>query len=234
MGGYNPDMSIRDNLSAFRDELQSAAQAYGRKASEITIMAVSKTRTIEEIIEAREAGLELFGENRVEEASEKFSQLDPEVYPLTLIGHLQGKKAARIDSRYSAVHSVDSVKIAEKLSSVRRRLGTPLEILLQVNTSGEETKSGFRDFADFIDSAAMISELPYLSLRGLMTMAPFVNDEKEVRSCFSKCRDWSEKLQPLITGPPLISMGMSSDFRWAVAEGSNLLRIGTTLFGARD
>ena len=226
-------MAIRDNLAAFLEQLNESAVASGRQPRDITIMAVSKTRSIEEIIEARQAGLTLFGENRVEEASGKFADLDPGEYPLVLIGHLQSNKATRIDGRYSAVHSVDTVKIARRLSAVREAILKPLDVLIQVNTSGEDSKSGFRERQSFLEAAQEIAGLPYLELRGVMTMAPFVDDEKTVRECFARCRRWADEIGTLVRGPVTVSMGMSSDFRWAVAEGSTMLRIGTTIFGAR-
>ncbi len=221
-------MSIQRNLEEFYTSLEEACQRYGRSSDEIRVMAVSKTRSVEEIVEARECGLSLFGENRVEEAAEKFAELPETSYPLVLIGHLQSGKVKLLDKRFSALHSLDSLKLARKLSAQRERSGAPLEVLLQVNTSGEESKSGFRDQALFLDAAAEIADLPYLNLRGVMTMAPFVSDEKVVRSCFERCREWGEKMQ----SSPVLSMGMSSDFAWAVAEGSTMLRIGSTIFGA--
>ena len=99
-----------------------------------------------------------------------------------------------------------------------------------MNTSGEESKSGFSDRSAFAEIAAQVAELPRLQLRGLMTMAPFVDDEHIVRDCFSKCREWAGDISPILDGEPVLSMGMSSDYRWAIAEGSNMLRIGTALF----
>lgn len=226
-------MSIRDHWLEFRTSLEIYANKYNRNPESITVMAVSKTRSVEEIIEAEEAGLKLFGENRVEEASDKFADLDPLKYPLYLIGHLQSNKVNKIDARYAGVHSVDSLKIAQRLSAQRVMIGKPLEILLQVNTSGEVSKSGISNLALLREIASEIAEMPYLELHGLMTMAPFVDNEAIVRSCFSLCREWSEKISNVFKGEPVLSMGMSSDFEWAVAEGSNLLRIGTTIFGGR-
>ena len=216
------------------ENLSNAAARYQRNVEDITIMAVSKTRSQEEVVEAREAGLTLFGENRSEEASEKFADLEAQTYPLYLIGHLQSNKISRITSRYAGVHSVDSVKLARKLSERRGEEDTPLEILLQVNTSGEESKSGFADAGEFAEAAAQIAQFPQLSLKGIMTMAPFVDNEVVVRRCFSLARQWGESIESLVDGPLQLSMGMSSDYPWAVAEGSNLLRVGTTLFGRRD
>ncbi len=227
-------MSIKDNWQRFQDELQNSTEYYHRDLSSISVMAVSKTRSVDEIREAGIQGLSIFGENRVEEASEKFAHLDSDQYPLYLIGHLQGNKVGRIDARYTAVHSIDSLKTAHRLSRHRESLKLPLEVLMQVNTSGEDSKSGFRDPVEFLESAAEIAELPYLEFGGLMTMAPFVDDETEVRSCFSLCREWSEKIKNLINGETILSMGMSSDYKWAVAEGSTLLRIGTSIFGGRE
>ena len=226
-------MLIKDNLRLFLEQLGESAEYYRRDINSITVMAVSKTRSIEEIREAESAGLGIFGENRVDEALEKFSPLDAQQFPLYLIGHLQSNKVAKIGARFKGVHSVDSLKLAHRLSRQRETLKAPLEILLQVNTSGEETKSGFKDVEELKDAAAEIAQLPFIQLRGLMTMAPFVNDEKVVRSCFSSCREWAEKIGEYLIDEPVLSMGMSSDFRWAVAEGSTMLRIGTSLFGGR-
>ena len=252
-------MSIADNWAIFQDDLAHAAQRYGRGPDEITVMAVSKTRSAREIREARSAGLTLFGENRTDEASGKFEGLDAEDYPLYLIGHLQSGKASRITRRFNGVHSVDSIRIARKLSKVRAQASSsapvstspqapapaapassapspppPLEVLIQVNTSGEESKSGFRDPEEFKDAAAQIAAMPGILFKGVMTMAPFVDNEAIVRGCFAECRRRLEDVKPLISGAPVLSMGMSSDYRWAAAEGSTLLRIGTAIFGNRE
>ena len=233
-------MSIADNWAIFQDDLAHAAQRYGRGPDEITVMAVSKTRSAQEIREARSAGLTLFGENRTDEAAGKFEGLDAADYPLYLIGHLQSGKASRITRRFTGVHSVDSIRIARKLSKVRAQTSTPapvspspLEILIQVNTSGEESKSGFRDPEEFKDAAAQLAAMPGILFKGVMTMAPFVDNEAIVRGCFAECRRRLEDVKPLISGAPVLSMGMSSDYRWAAAEGSTLLRIGTAIFGNR-
>ena len=235
-------MSIADNWAIFQDDLAHAAQRYGRGPDEITVMAVSKTRSAQEIREARSAGLTLFGENRTDEAADKFEGLDPADYPLYLIGHLQSGKASRITRRFTGVHSVDSIRIARKLSKLRTPASSsapapppaPLEILIQVNTSGEESKSGFRDPEEFKDAAAQIAAMPGILFKGVMTMAPFVDNEAIVRRCFAECRRRLEDVKPLISGAPVLSMGMSSDYRWAAAEGSTLLRIGTAIFGSRE
>lgn len=236
-------MSIADNWAIFQDDLAHAAQRYGRGPDEITVMAVSKTRSAREIREARSAGLTLFGENRTDEASGKFEGLDAADYPLYLIGHLQSGKASRITRRFTGVHSVDSIRIARKLSKVRAQAShsapvspspPPLEVLIQVNTSGEESKSGFRDPEEFKDAAAQIAAMPGILFKGVMTMAPFVDNEAIVRRCFAECRRRLEDVKSLISGAPVLSMGMSSDYRWAAAEGSTLLRIGTAIFGNRE
>jgi len=226
-------MSLLDNWKLFQEHLEDSALAYGRDVNAITVMAVSKTRSVEEIIQAEASGLGIFGENRVEEASEKFTELDSERFPLYLIGHLQSNKVSKISRRFRGVHSVDSLKIARRLSKHCGDIDSALEVLLQVNTSGENSKSGFSDLEELREAADEISHLPFLTLRGLMTMAPFVDDEVVVRSCFSKCRIWSESIKQSIKGDTVLSMGMSSDYSWAIAEGSTMLRIGTTLFGGR-
>jgi len=225
---YDMPVSIRDNWLILRDRFMEAANTYGREPSEISIMAVSKTRSIEEVFEANACGVSLFGENRVEEACDKFPA--SEDFALYLVGHLQSRKVKKIDARFAGVHSVDSLEIAKKLSRRAEENGKNLEILLQVNTSGEESKSGFDDYASFMEIAAEVGELPFLNLRGLMTMAPFTNNESTVRGCFSKCRRWLENIAGIIEGRAVLSMGMSSDFHWAIAEGSSLLRIGSAIF----
>ena len=227
-------MAILDNWRRFQADMNEAAERYHRRMDEIRVMAVSKTRSADEIRSARDAGLDLFGENRVGEAEEKFAVLDPDRYPLVLIGHLQSNKVARISGRFSAVHSVDSLRLAEKLSRHRDSIGAPLEVLIQVNTSGESRKSGFSDYGEFLESAQRIAELPGLRLKGVMTMAPFVDDESVVRRCFAECRRWGQAAANWTDGDPVLSMGMSSDFQWAVAEGSTMLRIGSRLFGSRE
>ena len=227
-------MSITENWQELKHEIHQTAALYGRQGTEIQVMAVSKTRTVQEVQEACKAGLHLFGENRVEEAAEKFAKLNEQACSLCLIGHLQSNKIRLVNTRFAAVHSVDSVKLAQKLSVHRKNLNAPLEVLVQVNTSGEESKSGFPDANKFAEAAAEIAELPFLNLKGVMTMAPFVDDEKTVRQCFARCREWAERIANLSDTSLILSMGMSSDFRWAIAEGSNLLRIGTSIFGERQ
>ena len=233
-GVYNDCMPVRKNWATFQDDLFVAVQRYGRRPEAISVMAVSKSRTVDQIREARRVGLGIFGENRVEEASRKYSRLDAAEYRLYLIGHLQSNKAAGIDRRYAGVHSVDSIRIAGKLSAAREKIDVPLEVLIQLNTSGEESKSGFRSRDEFEDAAAEIAAMPFLELKGVMTMAPLVNDEAVVRRCFSRCREWSQAVGHLVSGEMVLSMGMSSDYAWAVAEGSTLLRIGTAIFGSRE
>ncbi len=224
-------MNIEERWNFFKSEMDNAAHFYGRQSSDIRVMAVSKTRTISEIEVAREVGLDHFGENRVEEAVNKFDKLDRVRFPMYLIGHLQRNKVNKINRRFAGVHSIDTIALAEKLSLFREQLGHPLEILIQVNTSGEESKSGFADEEEFADAAARIAALPYLTLKGVMSMAPFVDEEKTIRSCFSQCRRWSERIEEFVDDYIILSMGMSSDFRYAIAEGSNLLRIGSLIFG---
>lgn len=224
-------MSIQKNWTQFQEELNKTSLSYGRSASDIQVMAVTKTRSVEEVKEAESVGMRVFGENRVGEAVEKFAELDRTRFPLYLIGHLQSNKVRKINSEFHGVHSIDSLELAQSLSGHRASLNLPLEILLQVNTSGEQSKSGFTEKEKFTDLAAQIAELPFLKLKGVMTMAPFVNDEQIVRNCFALCRNWFEAIHNYIVGTPILSMGMSSDFKWAIAEGSTMLRIGTTLFG---
>jgi hypothetical protein len=230
---------LRDNLAHVQHRIATAAARGGRDVSAITLVAVSKTHPVEALLAAYELGVRHFGENRVEEAATKlpaFRQAnnDPTVV-FHMIGHVQSRKADTVATLFDRVHSVDSVKLAQRLA---RFTAKPLPILLEVNVSGEESKYGFgggrRD--ELFSAVEVIAQLPNLHLGGLMTMAPLVDDPEQARPVFQALRDLRDELEarysPLKL--PQLSMGMTDDFEVAIEEGATLVRIGRAIFGERE
>jgi pyridoxal phosphate enzyme (YggS family) len=197
-------------------------------------MAVTKTHPREAVLAAREAGLSVFGENRVCEAAEKYAEA-PSGIELHLIGHLQTNKAKTAAPLFSWVDSIDSLRAARALDS--RLLQKDMNILLELNTSGEESKSGYTSFDELVGDLEEILLLPRLRLRGLMTVGPLSGDRERIRAAFRLLRKCQEKLRAYVPADcriDTLSMGMSSDFEIAVEEGANLIRLGTILFGKRE
>ncbi|HDQ13837.1 MAG TPA: YggS family pyridoxal phosphate-dependent enzyme [Sediminispirochaeta sp.] len=231
MGGMD---SIAKNLEAVRRRIEQAAARAGRKAEDIRLMAVTKTKSSEVVEEAYRAGLRLFGENRVQEAVEKFSNFYDDA-ELHIIGHLQSNKAKKAVDVARCVQSIDKLKTAWELEKRCAAAEKQMDIYLEYNTSGEESKSGYRDRDLFFRDIEKIAELPHLRIRGLMTIGPLTDNETEVRSAFAYLRELFEETRRRYTELDLreLSMGMTGDFEWAVLEGSTMVRVGTALFGAR-
>ena len=214
--------------------MAEAALRSGRNPSEITIVAVTKTHPASVVEEVIAAGAEDVGENRVQE----FLAKAPEVKSPCrwhLIGHLQTNKVARVIGRFSMIQSVDSLKLAEKLSVAGEREGVVTDILVEVNTSGEESKFGV-DPAGALELCGAIADLPALNLRGLMTVGPWVEDVVVVSRAFASLRRLAGEIEGAgIDGVSMehLSMGMSDDFETAIAEGSTIVRLGRVIFGPR-
>ncbi len=227
-------MTIRENLEKIRETVDRAAEKTGRNPSDIELMAVSKTKPVDMIREAYEAGQRLFGENRVAEAAEKFALLpgDAEVH---LIGHLQKNKAKQAVSAFRCIQSLDSEALAERLIRFCSDSDTSLKVLLQLKTADEGGKTGLDTEEALIELAGKLREQDALKVSGLMTIAPFTDDEGTVREAFARCRRLQERLVSLYPDQDysVLSMGMSSDYEWAVREGSTLLRVGSAIFGSR-
>ena len=202
---------------------------------EIAIIAVTKTQSVAVIREAVAAGLSVVGENRVQEAVEKAAQLTDLPLEWHLIGHLQTNKVKQAVALFSLIHSVDSERLADEIDRCARLAGKVQDVLIQVNVGGEETKSGIAPSqADHL--AVYMDSLPNLRLRGAMTIAPLVEDAEMTRPVFQEMRIIFERLRQKISRPEdfrWLSMGMTHDYRIAVSEGANMIRIGTGLFGAR-
>lgn len=231
-------MSVAENIARVRERMDRAARGAGRNPEEITLMAVSKTFPSQRIREAYEAGLRVFGENRVQEFAGKSDALRDLFHAeWHLIGHLQSNKANKAAELFSAVDSIDSVKLAEKLNAAAERLGKTLSVLIEVNVGGEEAKNGIDPRSHELD--AILESAPQfhnLNIRGLMTIPPFTDDPEGARPYFRQLRELRDRISarslPHIE-MAILSMGMSHDFEIAIAEGSTCVRVGTGIFGER-
>jgi len=220
------EMDIARNLHDVERRIAQAAQRAGRSPAEITIVAVTKGLTAQAIEAALEAGIRHIGENRVQEAREKIARLS-NLQPCPtwhMVGHLQTNKVKTAVEIFDIIHSIDSLRLAEALSG---RARNTVPVLLQVNISGEEPKSGFSE-AELPKAAEDVARLSMLKVKGLMTIAPLVSDPEEVRPIFRRLRELRDSL-----GLEHLSMGMSDDFEVAVGEGATMVRIGRAIFGER-
>lgn len=230
-------MSISENLQLVQHRITTSAQAVGRDPASICLLAVSKTFDAQAVLTAAQAGQRAFGENYVQEAIDKIATIRSLKSDLQLewhfIGPLQSNKTRQIAEHCDWVHSVDRLKIAQRLSEQRPAGMPPLQICLQVNVSGEATKSGIEPEA-LLELARAVVELPNIRLRGLMAIPEPTEDVQQQRAAFAKLRMMQQDL--LAAGIPTdtLSMGMSSDMDAAIAEGATIVRIGTAIFGVRD
>ena len=223
---------FRDRLEAVRRRMAEACARCGRDPASVRLLPVSKPVPPSAIREAAEAGLTAFGENRVQEAQAKIP-LCPGQIQWHLIGHLQSNKVRPVVRLFSAVHSVDSVDLLDKLNAAAGEAGRRIEVLLQVNIAGEAAKHGMKP-GEAPGAVEAANAFPNLILTGLMTIPPFDPDPAKSRPHFRKLRELRDSLQER-TGTPLpeLSMGMSNDFGEAIAEGATWIRIGSALFGDR-
>jgi len=224
---------IQERLPRVLDRIAAAAERSGRDPSGVRIVAVTKGHAPCAVEAVAEAGLRDIGENRVDELQRKRAVLNDLAVNWHMIGHVQRRKAGPAARLAGLVHSVDSLRLAEKLSRLGEAEGRRVPVLVQLNVSGEATKGGFPE-AEALDGVATVAALGGLRVLGLMTMAPFVADETVLRSTFRKTREVMEAAAgtPGVEGSEL-SMGMSNDYEIAVEEGSTMVRLGTTLLGER-
>jgi len=226
--------SIAANLERVRERVARAAERAGRRADEITIVAVSKTFSVEVIRAAHEAGLRHFGENRVQEFDAKHAKLSDLGDTIWhFIGHLQSNKAHRAVRLFDRIDCVDSLSLAHKLETAAATEHLRLPVLIEVHLGREATKSGVAE-KDLPELAAGFSQLPHLELQGLMTIPPYSDGPEDARPYFRKLRELRDALRRE-TGfaLPVLSMGMSHDFEVAIEEGATEIRVGTALFGER-
>jgi pyridoxal phosphate enzyme (YggS family) len=231
---------VARNLAQIREEIARVQAAEGL-GNDVSIVAVTKGHPAAAVVAAADVGLKDVGENRVQEALEKRTELTDIPVRWHLIGHLQTNKARFVPGNFSVVHSVDSLRVAEALVTAQRRAReqsesaseNTLTVLLQLNVSGESHRSGCAP-ERVSQLAHQVSGLPGLQLRGLMTMAPFTGEERVQRDAFCRLRLLRDRLQAEGFHMPELSMGMSGDYKAAVAEGATLVRLGTVLFGERQ
>lgn len=223
---------LQENLSRVEERIARSLARSGRTGN-VTILGVTKGHSAAAVRAAYEAGLREIGESRVAELEAKRAEVDCPVR-WHLVGHLQRNKVRRALSLFDLLHSVDSLRLAQELSVEAERAGMEVAALAQVNASGETTKGGFAVEAG-LDAVAELAALPRLRVQGLMTMAPLTDDDSILRGTFARTRALFEECASRVPGfqARYLSMGMSNDFEIAIEEGSNLVRLGTVLFGER-
>lgn len=238
MTGHDPyHRAVAENLPRVRERIAAAAERSGRDPGTVRVVAVTKSHPPGAIEAVLAAGLRDIGENRVEELQWKAPLFEAGAVNWHAIGHIQRRKAAGASRLAALIHSVDSLRLARKLSRLGEAEGRRIPVLVQVNASGEPTKGGFpaaRAPDEAVAGIARVAGLPGLRVDGLMTMAPFVADEADLRATFRTTREVLEAARGIngVDGREL-SMGMSNDYEIAVEEGSTMVRLGTTLLGRR-
>lgn len=227
---------MRDRIQKIEQQIRDAAEKAGRNADEIRLVAVSKIKPASMVKEAISAGQKIFGENYIQEAVAKVEEIASDEAQWHFIGHLQSKKSKYAAGVFDLIHSVDSLKLAKELDKHAAKKGVVQKILLQVNTSGEDSKSGATDDT-VIALVREVAALKNIAVKGLMTMPAFFDDPEGARPYFRQLRLIKERIDALaIDGVEMkeLSMGMSGDFEVAIEEGATLVRVGTAIFGARD
>jgi pyridoxal phosphate enzyme (YggS family) len=245
----SPDPTIDEKIQRVTHQIHAACRRAGRNPGDVKLMAVSKTHPAEAIAAAFAAGIRLFGENRVQEFQRKSDDLkalgisvagfgDELTGPaqVHLIGHLQSNKTAKAAEIFSAIDTLDSLKLAQRLNEAAVRMGRKVPVLLEIKLSEEATKTGLTPGST--ELAELLEQLPdlhHLTMRGLMTVAPLDENRETARTCFRRLRQLRDQLAPQHSRLDFseLSMGMSGDFEIAIEEGSTLVRIGTAIFGPR-
>ncbi len=224
---------ITENIKSLQQRIEQKCSGVNRKSSEIKLIAVSKTFGAEDIEKVFNEGLRDFGENKAQELSAKYELLGNKI-TWHFIGHLQRNKVRNVVPNAAYIHSVDSLQLASEINKYAARNNKIQKILLQVKTSGEESKFGVQDKNELIDLVRYCSEFSNIALEGLMTIAPLTEDEKLIRQSFRQMRKLRDELNSQGFGLKELSMGMTSDFEIAIEEGATMLRIGSAIFGERD
>ncbi len=225
---------IRENIEKVRGNIAKACEKSGRKAEDVTLIAVSKTKPVSMLQEAYDCGCRDFGENKVQELVDKWEQM-PKDIRWHMIGHLQRNKVKYIVDKAYLIHSVDSLRLAEEISKEAVKKNVTVSILVEINVAGEETKfgTGCDEACGLVEE---IAKLPNLLIKGLMTIAPYVENPEENRQYFEKLRQiYVDIIHKNIDNVYMeqLSMGMTGDYEIAVAEGATYVRVGTGIFGER-
>ncbi|MBD3233911.1 MAG: YggS family pyridoxal phosphate-dependent enzyme [candidate division Zixibacteria bacterium] len=225
---------IERNFRQLKEDIKNICASLGADCENIMIVAVTKTFPPEVVQSALEAGITHIGENRIQEAEDKVDTVRRLKGRFHMIGHLQSNKAKKAVEMFDMIQSVDSIKIAGKIADEAAKRSKRMEILLQVNCSGEETKSGF-DPLEMLEAAERIKALPGVEIKGIMTIGPFVDDESIIRRDFQLTRKLYDDIRS--RNPDIdmkyLSMGMSADYHIALREGANMIRVGSVIFGSR-
>lgn len=226
---------LKENLQEVEQRIAAACKRAGRRREDVTLIAVSKTKPVETLQEAYDLGIRVFGENKVQELTDKYDRLPKDIH-WHMIGHLQTNKVKYITGKVDLIHSVDSLKLASVIEKESEKHGCMTDILVEVNVAKEESKFGL-SMEEVIPFWEKTSEFSHINVRGLMTIAPFVANPEENRAIFADLHklyvDIKEK--NIDNGTvSILSMGMTNDFEVAIEEGATMVRIGTGIFGARN
>lgn len=219
------------NINKVKKAIEGAAEKAGRKPDEIKLIAISKTIETERIKEAIDAGLNTFGENRIQEAQGKIDEL-PDSIEWHLVGHLQSNKVKYIFDKFALIHSVDSLQLAEEIDKKAETKGKRVNILIQINVSGEKSKFGV-PLDNAIPVVTDICKLKNPKVRGLMTIPPYAENPEDSRVFYKKLKSLKMELEGKNIILPELSMGMSNDYEVAIEEGATLVRVGSAIFGSR-
>lgn len=226
---------IAENILSVERRIEEACKRAGRDRSEVTLICVTKTMPVEDLQKAYDAGQRCFGENRVQEINDKFPQL-PRDIQWHMIGHLQRNKVKYLMDKATMIHSVDSYPLAQTISREAVKAGRVMDILLEVNAAGEESKFGL-SYEQVPDLVREIAPLPGIRVRGLMTVAPYTEDPQSNRVFFRKLRELAVDIDRQSidnVSMHVLSMGMTGDFEVAIEEGASHIRVGTAIFGSRN
>lgn len=234
-GGVRPHtspVSLADNLAAVRQRMTRACEASGRSPEDVTLLAVSKNHPAETVTEAVQLGVELFGENRIQEAKAKIPA-SPSSARWHFIGHLQSNKAREAVAWFEMIEGLDSLALAQELQKQADKASKRIRVLAEVNVAGESSKFGWNP-ERLLTELAPLNALGRIELCGLMTVAPYSTDPERVRPVFRRLRELRDRCADILGAPlPVLSMGMSGDLEIAIEEGATLVRVGTALFGPR-
>jgi len=240
-------MSIADNIKRVQDRISDACFKANRDPYEVILVAVSKQKSVDDIVSAVEAGIQHIGENRVEEGAGKIGPVQaaaPDAVTWHMVGHVQSRKAKQVIRHFDMLQSLDSLRLAKRFSRLAGESDRRLEVLLEINISGEASKHGFAGYNWYQEPSVKerlrhelgeLSQLPHLEVRGLMTMAPFNAEAATIRRVFADLAALRTELRhSLGLSLPELSMGMTDDFELAIAEGSTMIRVGRAIFGDRN
>ncbi len=227
---------IKENLLQVEENIKAACGRVGRDRAEVTLIAVSKTKPITMIEEVLSYGVKSFGENKVQELTSKYEELNNRDIKWHLIGHLQTNKVKYIVDKVELIHSVDSIKLAHEINKEANKKDVICNILVEVNIANEDTKYGVKE-EEALNLIKEISNLPHVRVKGLMTIAPFVEEQEKNREHFRKMRQLlidikSKNIDNVCMD--ILSMGMTGDYSVAIEEGATMVRVGTGIFGHRD